>query len=79
MFQAMAKLQARTDHVVSELKKGDAKISRANVFTDWGKELCAQISTQVFDEKLVWVAKGSQPQDELRAKMTQVSDCSLKF
>ena len=44
LFQAMAKLQARTEHVVSELKKGDAKISRANVFTDWAKESCAQIS-----------------------------------
>ncbi len=64
MFQAMAKLQARTVHVVSELKKGDATISRANVFTDWAKESCAQISTQVVDEKLVWVAKGSQPQDD---------------
>jgi hypothetical protein len=60
----MAKLQARTVHVVSELKKGDATISRANVFTDWAKESCAQISIQVVNEKLVWVAKSSQPQDD---------------
>jgi hypothetical protein len=37
MFQAMAKLQARTVQVVSDLKKGDATIGRANVFTDWVK------------------------------------------
>ncbi len=48
------------------------------MFTDWAKESCAQISTQVADEKLVWVAKGSQPQDDFRAQMSQVSDGSLK-
>jgi hypothetical protein len=79
MFQAMTKLQARTVQVVSDLKKGDATISRSNVFTDWAKESCAQISTQVADEKLVWVAKGSQPQDDLLAEMSQVSDGGLKF
>ncbi len=79
MFQAMAKLQARTVQVVSDLGKGDATISRANIFTDWAKESCAQISTHVADEKLVWVAKGSQPQDDLKAQMSQVTDGSLKL
>ena len=49
------------------------------MFTDWAKESCAKISTQVAGEKLVWVAKGSQPQDDLRAQISQVSDGSLKF
>jgi hypothetical protein len=75
----MAKLQARTVYVVSELKKGDATISRTNVFTNWAKESCAEISTQVADENLVWVAKNSQPQNDLRAQMSQVTDGSLKF
>ena len=79
MLQAMVKLKARTVQVVSDLKKGDATISRSNVFTDWAKDSCAQISTQVVDEKLVWVAKASQPQDDLKAQMSQVSDGSLKF
>ena len=28
---------------------------------------------------MVWVAKGSQPQDDLRTHMSQASDDSLKF
>ena len=67
MFQAIAKLQGRAVQAVQDLGKGDATISHANVFTDWAKESCAQISTQVVYEKLVWVAKGSQQQDDLRA------------
>ncbi len=63
---------------VSDLGKGNATISCANVFTDWAKESFAKISTQLVDEKLVWVAKGSQPQDDLRAQISQVSDGSLK-
>ncbi len=79
MFQAMAKLHARTLQVVSDLKKGDSTINRNNIFTGWIKELCNQISAQVADEKLVWVAKGNQPQDELRAQMSQVTDGGLRF
>ncbi len=48
------------------------------MFTDWAKESCARISARVADEKLVWVAKESQPQDDLRAQMSRVSDGSLK-
>ena len=79
LFQCMSRQQARAAQAVSDLKKGDATISLANVFSDWAKESCAQISTRVADEKLVWVAKGSQPQDDLKAQISEVSNGSLKF
>ena len=70
MFQAMAKLQSRTVQVVSDLKKGDATISRTNVFTNWAKESCTQIGTKIAYEKLVWIAKGSKPQMTQRDQMS---------
>ncbi len=78
MFQCIAKLQERAVQVVTDLKRGDTTVSRANVFSDWAKESCTQISTNVPDFKLVWVAKDSQPQDSSRALMSQVPEGSLK-
>ena len=76
IFEALSNLETRANQAVSDLKKGDKKISRANVFTDWAKEFCAQLSIYVAEEKLVWVAKGRQPQDSPRAQMTQVQEVS---
>ena len=61
IFEALSNLEIRANQAVSDLKKGDKTISRENVFTDWAKEFCAQMSIYVAEEKLVWVAKGSQP------------------
>ena len=44
IFRAISNLQTRAEQAVSDLKKGDKTISRAYVFTEWAKELCAQIS-----------------------------------
>jgi hypothetical protein len=44
IFRALSNLITRAEQVESDLKKGDKTISRANVFTEWAKELCAQIS-----------------------------------
>ena len=76
LFQCISNLQARAEQAVSDLKKGDKTISRANVFTDWAKEFCAQLSIYVAEEKLVWVAKGRQPQNSPRAQMSQVQEVS---
>jgi hypothetical protein len=79
MFQEMAKLKARTEQVVSDLKKGDAAVNRSNVFNEWAKELCKKISVYVADDKLVWVGKDSEPQDISRASMKQVPNESIKY
>ena len=76
IFRAISNLQTRAEQAVSDLKKGDKTISRENVFTDWAKEFCAQMSIYVAEEKLVWVAKGRQPQNSPRAQMSQVQEVS---